>query len=127
MSSRRRRCVFSLLVLLASICPPAAVSRAAEEIARMQARRVDCLNMPAGNMACEQFIHLLTLTSPTETRAGQTFLVYTKGEIDEQLKTLKSSLIEPQIQALVAEVARLRRSLTEMRATCAEASYFSPR
>lgn len=127
MTSHRRSRVIAAraLALLIGLAPGA--SWATEEIARMQGRRVDCPNMEAGTLLCQQFIHQLTLTSPTETRAGQTFLVYTKGEIDEQLKTLKSALIEPQIQALAAELARLRRSLVETGATCADASYLSPR
>jgi hypothetical protein len=103
---------------LAAITPPA---WAVEEIVRMETRVVDCINMLPGSLGCQQYVHTYTTTNPNETRAGRTFAVYTKAEIDDQLKGMKKAMIEPALQALAEEIADLRRALVEAGAVCAEA------
>jgi hypothetical protein len=112
------------LGLFLSLVVPAglfvAPASATEEVAKLELRTIDCPNMLPGSMGCQQGIHQFTLMTPNETRAGRTFVVYTKGEIDERLKRLKVSELDPALRALAAEVAELRRSLAEVGAACAE-------
>ena len=102
-------------VVLALATPAAAV----EEIVRMETRVVDCQNMAPGSQGCQQYVHTYTTTNPNETRAGRTFAVYTKAEIDDQLKGMKKAMIDPAIAALAEEVAELRRALAEAGGVCA--------
>ena len=120
MSSRLDRLVGALALLVPAVAaaPPA---WATEEIVRMETRIVDCQNMPAGSMGCQQYVHTYTTTNPNETKAGKTFVVYTKAEIDERLKKVKISMSDPAIQALADEIAQLRRALSEVNAACTEA------
>ena len=104
----------TLALSLALILPPLLVAPApaAEEIVRMETRRVDCPTHPLGNMLCSQFIHQSTTTDPIETAKGRTFSVYTKDEIDARLKALKT---------MAAEIARLQQALAEIAPVCAVA------
>ena len=104
----RSTLALSLALILPSLL--VAPAPAAEEIVRMETRRVDCPTHPAGNMLCSQFIHQSTTTDPIETAKGRTFSVYTKDEIDARLKALKT---------MAAEIARLQRALAEIAPVCA--------
>jgi len=108
-----------LALSLALILPALLVAPAlgVEEIVRVEVRRADCQGYPAGNGLCEQLIHQLTQTTPNETRAGKTFFVYTKDEIDARLKGLKT---------MAAEIERLQRALAEIAPVCAPLTLPSP-
>jgi hypothetical protein len=110
----------AVVVLGAALVALAEPGWAVEEIVRMETRVVDCQNMLPGTMGCQQYIHTFTTTNPNETRAGRTFAVYTKAEIDERLRGMKKAMIDPALQALAEEVAELRRALVEAGAVCAE-------
>ena len=120
MSSRRGRLVGALVLVAGSvmIVPPVG---AVEEIVRMETMVVDCQDMLQGSLGCKRYIHAYTTINPNQTKAGQTFTVYTKEEIDERLKNVKASVVDPAIQTLAEEVAALRRALSETHAVCAEA------
>ena len=120
MTSRRGRLV-GALVLVAGAVIVAAPAGAVEEIVRMETTVVDCQDMLQGSLGCKRYIHAYTTINPNQTKAGQTFTVYTQAEIDERLKKVKTSMIDPAIQALAEEVAELRRALSEVHAVCAEA------
>jgi hypothetical protein len=109
----------TLCLSLALILPTllAAPALAVEEIVRVETRRIDCPTHPAGNMLCEQIIHQITTVNAGEPRAGKTFLVYTKDEIDARLKGLK---------AMAAEIERLQRALAEIAPVCAPLTLPSP-
>jgi len=109
------------LVLVAGSVIVAAPAGAVEEIVRMETTVVDCQDMLQGSLGCKRYIHAYTTINPNQTKAGQTFTVYTQAEIDERLKKVKTSMIDPAIQALAEEVAELRRALSEVHAVCAEA------
>jgi hypothetical protein len=114
MSVRLGRIACALVMIAGSaLTAMTAPAWAVEEIVRMETRVVDCVNMPPGSMGCQQYIHAYTTTNPNETRAARTFAVYTKAEIDDQLKGMKKAMIDPAIEALAAEVAELRRALVE--------------
>ena len=119
MPSRRGRLV-GALALVAPLVTVAAPARATEEIVRLETRVVDCQDMLPGSLGCQQHVHTYTTTNPNETKAGKTFVVYTKAEIDERLKNPRVSADDPVIQALAAEIAELRRSIAEVSAVCAE-------
>ena len=104
------RFMIALPVALILSPPLGAPAFGAEEIVRMEIRRVDCPTHPAGNMLCSQFIHQSTTTDPIETAKGRTFSVYTKDEIDVRLKALKT---------MAAEIERLQRALAEIAPVCA--------
>jgi len=108
------------LALVAPLVTVAAPARATEEIVRMETRVVDCQDMLPGSLGCQQYVHTYTTTNPNETKAGKTFVVYTKAEIDERLKKPRVSADDPVIQALAAEIAELRRSIAEASAVCVE-------
>jgi hypothetical protein len=108
------------LALVAPLVTVAAPARATEEIVRMETRVVDCQDMLPGSLGCQQYVHTYTTTNANETRAGKTFVVYTKAEIDERLNKPRVSADDPVIQALAAEIAELRRSIAEASAVCAE-------
>ena len=120
MSSRRGRLV-GALVLVAGSMIVAAPAGAVEEIVRMETTVVDCQDMLQGSLGCQRYTHAYTTINPNQTKAGRTFTVYTQAEVDERLKKVKTSLIDPAIQALAEEVAQLRRALSEVHAVCAEA------
>ena len=120
MSTRRGRLV-SALVLLAGPVIVAAPAGAVEEIVRMETTVVDCQDMLQGSLGCKRYTHAYTTINPNETNAGRTFTVYTQAEIDERLTKVKTSMVDPAIQALAEEVAQLRRALSEAHAGCAEA------
>jgi len=120
MTSRRGRLV-GALVLVAGAVIVAAPAGAVEEIVRMETTVVDCQDMLQGSLGCKRYIHAYTTINPNQTKAGHTFTVYTQAEIDERLKKVKTSMIDPAIQALAEEVAELRRALSEVHAVCAEA------
>ncbi len=103
---------FTVALSLALVLPAtfAAPAFAAEEIVRMQTRRIDCPTHPSGNMLCTQFIHQSTTTDPNEMIAGRTFSVYTKDEIDARLKALKT---------MAVEIERLQRALADIAPVCA--------
>ncbi|HKZ08260.1 MAG TPA: hypothetical protein VJU81_22530 [Methylomirabilota bacterium] len=116
-----RPCRRPALVLLgAALVAFAAPGWAVEEIVRMETRVVDCPNMLPGTLGCQQHVHTFTTTNPNETRAGRTFAVYTRAEIDQRLEGMKKVMIDPAIRALAEEVAELRRALVEAGAVCAE-------
>jgi hypothetical protein len=119
MRSRLGRLV-GALALVAPLVTVTAPARATEEIVRMETRVVDCQDMLPGSLGCQQHVHTYTTTNPNETKAGKTFVVYTKAEIDERLKNPRVSADDPVIQALAAEIAELRRSIAEASAVCAE-------
>lgn len=120
MPSRRGRLVGALVLVAGSVIV-AAPAGAVEEIVRMETTAVDCQDMLQGSLGCKRYIHAYTTINPNETKAGRTFTVYTQAEIDERLKKVKISLIDPAIQALAEEIAQLRRALSEVHAVCAEA------
>ncbi len=120
MPSRRGRLV-GALVLVAGSVVVAAPAGAVEEIVRMETTVVDCQDMLQGSLGCKRYIHAYTTINPNETKAGRTFTVYTQAEIDERLTKVKTSMVDPAIQALAGEVAQLRRALSEVHAVCAEA------
>jgi len=109
--------VLPALTLMALVASPRS-AQAVEEIARMEARDVTCAD---GGDFCKQYLHQITLTNINQTRAGLTFFVYTTDEIDERLKGLTATVLDPAVSALAAEVERLKRSLAEVGAVCAEA------
>jgi hypothetical protein len=117
MGRRLGRLAAALAVLAVA---PTAPALAVEEIVRMETRVVDCQNMLPGSMGCQQYLHMYTTTNPNETRAGRTFQVYTKAEIDERLRRIKASALGPAIEALAEEIAQLRRAVAEMGSTCGE-------
>ena len=109
--------VLPALVLVTHPALPRA-AQAVEEIARMEERDVTCAD---GGNFCKQYLHQLTLTNVNQTRAGRTFFVYTTGEVDERLKGLKAAVVDPALAVLAAEIERLKHSLAEVGAACAEA------
>ena len=116
----RLRLALGLLALVAPAGLFITPASATEEVAKLEIWTIDCPNMQPGTMGCQRGIQQFMLMTPNETRAGRTFVVYTKSEIDERLKRLKVSELDPAVQALAAEVAALRRSLAEVSAACAE-------
>ena len=120
MPSRRGRLVGALVLIAGSVIV-AAPAGAVEEIVRMETTVVDCQDMLQGSLGCKRYIHAYTTINPNQTKAGRTFTVYTQAEIDERLKKVKTSMVDPAIQALAEEVAQLRRALSEVHAVCAEA------
>ena len=120
MSSRLDRLVGALVLVAGSVIV-AAPAGAVEEIVRMETTVVDCQDMLQGSLGCKRYMHAYTTINPNETKAGRTFTVYTQAEIDERLKKVKISLIDPAIQELAEEIAQLRRALSEVHAVCAEA------
>ncbi|HEU5190039.1 MAG TPA: hypothetical protein VFX14_10150 [Methylomirabilota bacterium] len=120
MPSRRGRLVGALVLIAGSVIV-AAPAGAVEEIVRMETTVVDCQDMLQGSLGCRRYIHAYTTINPNQTKAGRTFTVYTQAEIDERLQKVKTSMVDPAIQALAEEVAQLRRALSEVHAVCAEA------
>lgn len=120
MPSRRGRLVGALVLVVGSVIV-AAPAGAVEEIVRMETTVVDCQDMLQGSLGCKRYTHAYTTINPNQTQAGRTFTVYTQAEIDERLKQVKTSMVDPAIQALAEEVAQLRRALSEVHAVCAEA------
>mgnify|MGYP003575239449 FL=1 len=120
MPSRRGRLVGALVLIAGSVIV-AAPAGAVEEIVRMETTVVDCQDMLQGSLGCKRYIHAYTTINPNQTKAGRTFTVYTQAEIDERLKKVKTSMVDPAIQALADEVAQLGRALSEVHAVCAEA------
>lgn len=120
MPSRRGRLVGALVLIAGSVIV-AAPAGAVEEIVRMETTVVDCQDMLQGSLGCKRYIHAYTTINPNQTKAGRTFTVYTQAEIDERLQKVKTSMVDPAIQALAEEVAQLRRALSEVHAVCAEA------
>jgi hypothetical protein len=120
MSSRRGRLVGALVLVAGSVIVTAPAG-AVEEIVRMETTVVDCQDMLQGSLGCKRYTHAYTTINPNETKAGRTFTVYTQAEIDERLAKVKTSMVDPAIQALAEEVAQLRRALSEVHAVCAEA------
>ena len=120
MSSRLERLVGALVLIAGSVIV-ATPAGAVEEIVRMETTVVDCQDMLQGSMGCKRYMHAYTTINPNQTKAGRTFTVYTQAEIDERLKKVKTSMVDPAIQALAEEVAQLRRALSEVHAVCAEA------
>ena len=120
MPSRRGRLVGALVLIAGSVIV-AAPAGAVEEIVRMETTVVDCQDMLQGSLGCKRYIHAYTTINPNQTKAGRTFTVYTQAEIDERLQKVKTSMVDPAIQALAEEVAQLRRALSEGHAVCAEA------
>ena len=119
--SRRRSRLVGALVLIAAAVIVTAPAGAIEEIVRMETDVVDCQDMPQGSLGCKRYTHAYTTTNPNQTKTGRTFTVYTQAEIDQRLKKVKTSLVDPAIQALAEEIADLRRALSEVHAVCAEA------
>jgi hypothetical protein len=117
MPARFRR-QLGLLALIMWAGTPVAPAWGVEEIVRIQIQVVDCQDMLEGSRGCLRAAHQFVTTNPNETRASQTFFVYTKAEIDERLKKVKAS-VDPALEALAAEVAQLKRSLAEVNAGCA--------
>ena len=120
MPSRRGRLVGALVLIAGSVIV-AAPAGAVEEIVRMETTVVDCQDMLQGSLGCKRYMHAYTTINPNQTKAGRTFTVYTQAEIDERLQKVKTSMVDPAIQALAEEVAQFRRALSEVHAVCAEA------